>query len=806
MRIMERGIFVALAFLGVIGYAHTASLVSWTNSDLFTIPVLDDGPTGGTGANFGDSMASVGRMLVIGASGLSIETAEGEFFSQAGSVFVYQSNGGNLTLMGQISSSDAESSAYFGSSVAAYDQTIVIGAEGTNKSDGRAYIYSGGNGNFTRTHSLNPPVPSSGRFGVASAIEGDFICIGAPYNLAYREENRTEEAAGGGIYIFSRNAAGLTNSWGLLQSFQLAPGQANPVTHQLGACVAISLPYLVAGAPGYYPSGAVFVYRLDAAAGRFVHSQLLLQPNTTRVPLNLVSTQFGTAVACDGATLVVGAPASTAAYFDGTRVIRFAGEVRVYALSSSTGQWEHVAELAPCEICNTDTCNDQDQFGSALAVSGDTIVVGSPNEASRRGGIYVFSRHQNGVNGWGMVTHLLQPSAMRHNFFGETVALMADSWVMASAVGTNEYSAATGSYYLAVGEVVGYVKPCATNYYMNVTAGACIACPQSQYDVDNDTDIIARCFPCPARMGLFNAVQFCNQTSCVDCPLGYYCPVGQQPVACPQGTFNNQTLQLSVAACRACSNGTYTATAGASMCAVCPAGGYCVAGMFRPCPARSYSNVTGAQVPDVCVACALGTYSPPGAALCLEMYNPLVLGLCVAAGGVVCMILLLCLICRYRRYMHEREEKQPLIFRTPQSPLVRVVPEPTDPKRQAWLLDGDTNATTEAGTGANVMGPSAETEPSAEVIVPHTTVDDTATIAQKEVDVETEAVADTTVAPDLMTVPLEIEQPAVVPKASVFAKLPVLASRRSTLPPLQVVAKPPLAAISQPQEDKTSVS
>src|SRR5438045_269930 len=91
---------------------------------------------------------------------------------------------------------------------------------------------------------------------------------------------------------------------------------------------------------------------------------------------------FGDSVALDGDTLVVGASLKDVAYQD-------AGAVYIYVKNASGGWVEQQ------KLINTDP-SDGFLFGSAVALSGDTLVVGSPyNYLGDVGGgaAYVYTRN-----------------------------------------------------------------------------------------------------------------------------------------------------------------------------------------------------------------------------------------------------------------------------------------------------------------------------------------------------------------------------------------------------------------------------
>jgi FG-GAP repeat/Cadherin-like domain/Putative Ig domain len=139
--------------------------------------------------------------------------------------------------------------------------------------------------------------------------------------------------------------------------------------------------------------------------------------------------EFGTAVAIDNDTVAIGAPDATV---NGNMS---QGAVYVFVLSGNT--WTQQAEL---------TANDgvaNDSFGESLALSGDTLIVGTPvHPASVQtlsgsieepvdgpGAAYVFVR--SGTT-WTQQAELTAADGAAGDFFGVRVAISGDTAVVAS--------------------------------------------------------------------------------------------------------------------------------------------------------------------------------------------------------------------------------------------------------------------------------------------------------------------------------------------------------------------------------------
>src|SRR5215203_1158845 len=130
-----------------------------------------------------------------------------------------------------------------------------------------------------------------------------------------------------------------------------------------------------------------------------------------------VGAQFGNAVAINGGTMVVGAR------FDSTTASQ-AGAAYVYVLSGSTWTQQAVL-LAPDGALG-------DKFGYSVAISEDTIVVGSYNDdspLSNAGSAYVFVR--SGTI-WSFQQKLTASDGTADDEFGNAVGIIGETIVVGS--------------------------------------------------------------------------------------------------------------------------------------------------------------------------------------------------------------------------------------------------------------------------------------------------------------------------------------------------------------------------------------
>ena len=145
----------------------------------------------------------------------------------------------------------------------------------------------------------------------------------------------------------------------------------------------------------------------------------LITPEIKLIPSNnAVDDGYGYAVAISGDTAVV------SAYLDDTPGASDAGSVYIFVRSSAT--WVLQQKLIASDIAD-------DAFGYAVAISGDTIVIGSRNfQASTitdAGAAYVFVRN-SGV--WTQQQKLIATGVVPSDFFGHAVAISGDTIVVSA--------------------------------------------------------------------------------------------------------------------------------------------------------------------------------------------------------------------------------------------------------------------------------------------------------------------------------------------------------------------------------------
>lgn len=129
--------------------------------------------------------------------------------------------------------------------------------------------------------------------------------------------------------------------------------------------------------------------------------------------------QFGTDVAVDGSTAVIGAPNNNS----------YAGAAYVFAGQGTN--WSQESKL---------TVASSDRFGHSVAIDGNVIVVGAYGNSTYRGAVYVFEKH--GTN-WVEVQKLTASDAAAYEYFGYDVAIYSNTIVVGA-----RHDDGTGSAYV----------------------------------------------------------------------------------------------------------------------------------------------------------------------------------------------------------------------------------------------------------------------------------------------------------------------------------------------------------------------
>ena len=366
----------------------------------------------------GRSVAIDGGTAVIGAPG---DDDQGD---GAGAVYIFVRSGGAWVQQQKLTASDGESGDGFGSAMALYENTLIIGAPYANdmgEDSGSAYVFRR---DARGIWSLQQKLTSSDaeawdEFGISVAVEGDVLVIGAFGDDAYA----------GSAYVF--NYQGTT--WSEQQ--KLVAGSRESLEFY-GVSVAIDENFVAVGAYlDYYLNGlagSVYVYGFD---GDIWTEQQRLTPSN-----GWYDDLFGSAIDLDAGNLVVGAPYDNAS-------AECTGAA--YLFTRYEQVWSQQQKLVASD------CNYGDEFGNAVAVDGDRIAIGNTADddaGEDSGSAYLFIK-SNGI--WQEQMKLLASDGLTDDRLGVSVAV-SDSTVLVGAPGfDSSQSGNIGAAYLFDAECGG---------------------------------------------------------------------------------------------------------------------------------------------------------------------------------------------------------------------------------------------------------------------------------------------------------------------------------------------------------------
>ncbi|MCX6894014.1 MAG: putative Ig domain-containing protein, partial [Verrucomicrobia bacterium] len=266
-------------------------------------------------------------------------------------------------------------------------------------------------------HPLNAKVTASDKtansqFGWAVATTRDLAAVGAP--------NDSANTNSGSVYLYTRSLDG-SNTWTQIKKLLPPDGRAGD---KFGTTVAVTDDIVVVGASGVditnqIDFGAVYIYgRNQNGADQWGFVKKVLAPDRA------VADFFGTSVSLSGDTIVVGASG-----VDITNQIDFGAAYVFDRNQGGADQWGFMKKL----LASDRAVNDQ--LGTSVSISGDTIVAGAPLAdvgGSDRGAAYIFARNQGGTNQWGQVKKLSAADAVNTDHFGASVAVNGDNAVIGS--------------------------------------------------------------------------------------------------------------------------------------------------------------------------------------------------------------------------------------------------------------------------------------------------------------------------------------------------------------------------------------
>jgi hypothetical protein len=381
---------------------------------------------------FGHSVAIAAGAIAVGSPGLDVtHSGNGTLFTDAGAAYVFELTGDTWAQAARLVEPDAElgNAVGFGNAVAisgadpATPDRMLVSSQ-RNRNNAGTHVRS-----YTQTNDVWTPrqVFTSNTddcFGCTMSLDGNWAVLGAPFS------NVTDNFAGKVVVMqFASNFLSVVST---TDRFDSAGGRND----EMGSAVSIdrSGPTLFVGSPGAEvngnPGGGVVMVGRGGEFGDPVPRTI----RTLDLGQGLTNAIHGYSIASDGDTLAVGAPGEDV----GAQQGQGAAYIRERDASGVYG--------APVRLLAPDGIID-DQFGTAVAVRGDVLLVGAANRTIQgvheSGMVYAFKRTA-GV--WNLEAQLIASTPTPSGGFGQAIAFdgttaiicgrfAPESWVLERSAG-----------------------------------------------------------------------------------------------------------------------------------------------------------------------------------------------------------------------------------------------------------------------------------------------------------------------------------------------------------------------------------
>lgn len=353
---------------------------------------------------YGRAVAIDGRFAVIGAP------ADPAGSDGLGSAYVYVRTDSGWQFQQKLTAPDVTSQSFFGISVATDGDTIVVGAPGDTNAghaSGAAYVFQRSLDHWFFIRKLIGSESSANdSFGLSVAVDGNTIVCGAFGN------SPSNTLPVGSAFVFTL----IDNHWQETQKLSASDASEG---NSFGGTVAMDGNTLIVGAIGNSQfAGAVYVFEFDGSSWT-EQEKLMSHDATPRV-------FFGYRLGISGETIVVASEGRA------DNPIEFSA---AYIFRRTPSGWHQQKRITTDDVVVDGRVEIMGRFGLTVAVSGDTVVVGSPNDptlAYFSGSAYIYRR--NGESNWSLDQHIFPSDATRDDSFASAVAISGETVLMGAWV------------------------------------------------------------------------------------------------------------------------------------------------------------------------------------------------------------------------------------------------------------------------------------------------------------------------------------------------------------------------------------
>ena len=323
-----------------------------TSSDGTTwAPLIEQPNLGQAGNSFGVSGALSDEHAVVGAPRTDF------VFGGVGRTYFFDTD--NVPVTNYVVANPENEGTYdaLGTSLDADTGFLVSGApydDDIGQNSGSAYVWEAApNDNWSPCVKIDAGADAhaNAHFGTSVAVHGDLIAVGASGESAAASN-------GGAVYVFRRSGT----DW----NREFRSPYAQPFAF-LGSSVELTDDRLVSGAPQH---GNGMVLSFDYVGGNWVTGPTAAAPGGGSADL------FGHDVAVEGTTLVVGSP-----HHDHLGIPNSGA---AYVFERQGNAWVFQQKLVSVNLAT------QQNFGHAVDIAGEWIVIGAPHSSPATGTAYTF--------------------------------------------------------------------------------------------------------------------------------------------------------------------------------------------------------------------------------------------------------------------------------------------------------------------------------------------------------------------------------------------------------------------------------
>jgi hypothetical protein len=233
-------------------------------------------------------------------------------------------------------------------------------------------------------------------FGVLPAYSAGVLAVGAPFATI------NGRAAQGAVYLFEQNGSGPDN-WTFTRKITAAQGD---MADWFGF-LTLDNGRLLVGVPGKAVGenprqGAAYLFEQGAGGPDNWGQTAVLTASD-----GVTNSYFAESVALSGDTAVINQYIFT---------------------HQQDGRWTETIKLAPEDGMGSIS------FGHHAAISGDVVALGDfaadVNGQVSQGAVYLYGRHQNGINQWGQIRKITVTNGLAYDSFSTGLALSGDMLVV----------------------------------------------------------------------------------------------------------------------------------------------------------------------------------------------------------------------------------------------------------------------------------------------------------------------------------------------------------------------------------------